>query len=104
MTESENKKVKVGFKEYEIVKVPEIKEVAGTYYGKMEADKELITISSNLSQKLQNQTFLHELLHCIAHKYDLQRLNDDEHEIELLATGIYEVILDNPHIFKMQNI
>ena len=98
-----NNRVKIGYKEYEIIKQPEIIEVKGDYYGKTETDEEKITIASKFSQKIQNQTFLHELLHCIASKYDLQ-VNQDEHTIELLATGLYEVILDNPHIFTMKDI
>jgi hypothetical protein len=98
-----NNKVKIGYKEYEIIKQPEIIEVKGDYYGKTETDEEKITIASKFSQKVQNQTFIHELLHCIASKYDLQ-VNQDEHTIELLATGLYETILDNPHIFTMKDI
>ena len=98
-----NNKVKIGYKEYEIIKQPEIIEIKGDYYGKTETDEEKITIASKFSQKVQNQTFLHELLHCIASKYDLQ-VNQDEHTIELLATGLYEAIIDNPHIFTMKDI
>ena len=98
-----NNKVKIGYKEYEIIKQPEIIEIKGDYYGKTETDEEKITIASKFSQKIQNQTFLHELLHCIASKYDLP-VNQDEHTIELLATGLYEAILDNPHIFTMKDI
>ena len=100
---NKNNKVKIGYKEYEIIKQPEIIEVKGDYYGKTETDEEKITIASKFSQKVQNQTFLHELLHCIASKYDLP-VNQDEHTIELLATGLYEAILDNPHIFTMKDI
>lgn len=102
-TENQNNKVKIGYKKYEIVKKEEISEVKGDYYGKTETDNEIITIASKFSQKIQNQTFLHELLHCIASKYDLQ-VNQDEHTIELLAVGLYEAILDNPHIFTMKDI
>ena len=98
-----NNRVKIGYKEYEIIKQPEIVEVKGDYYGKTETDEEKITIASKFSQKVQNQTFLHELLHCIASKYDLS-VNQDEHTIELLATGLYEAIIDNPHIFTMKDI
>lgn len=98
-----NNKVKIGYKEYEIIKQPEIIEVRGEYYGKCEANEEKITIASKFTQKVQNQAFLHELLHCIAHKYDLE-VNDDEHSIQLLATGLYEAIIDNPHIFTMKDI
>lgn len=99
----ENNKVKIGYKEYEIVKKEEIIEVKGDYYGKTETDEEIITIANKFSQKIQNQTFLHELLHCIADKYNLE-VNRDEHTIELLSVGLYEAIIDNPHIFTMKDI
>lgn len=98
-----NNKVKIGYKEYEIVKKEEIIEVKGDYYGKTETDEEIITIANKFSQKIQNQTFLHELLHCIADKYNLE-VNRDEHTIELLSVGLYEAIIDNPHIFTMKDI
>lgn len=98
-----NNKVKIGYKEYEIVKEPEIIQVAGQYYGETDYDNEKITIANKYSQKSQNQTFLHELLHCIADKYNLE-VNRDEHTIELLSVGLYEAILDNPHIFTMKDI
>lgn len=99
----QNNKVKIGYKEYEIVKEPEIIEVAGEYFGKTEPNEEKIFIASKYMQKQQNQTFLHELLHCIADKYNLE-VNRDEHTIELLSVGLYEAILDNPHIFTMKDI
>ena len=39
-----NNKVKIGYKEYEIVKEPEIIEVAGEYLGKTEPNEEKIFI------------------------------------------------------------
>lgn len=99
----QNNKVKIGYKEYEIVKEPEIIEVVGEYFGKTEPNEEKIFIASKYMQKQQNQTFLHELLHCIADKYNLE-VNHDEHTIELLSVGLYEAIIDNPHIFTMKDI
>lgn len=100
---TENKKIKIGYKSYEIIKQPEISETRGDYYGVTRVDDEKIIIADKFSQKIQNQSFLHELLHCIASKYDLE-VNHDEHTIELMSVGLYEAILDNPHIFTMQDI
>jgi len=104
LAENTNTKIKIGYKEYQIIKQPEIEEVTGTYYGTTKINEERITISTKYSQKIQNQTLIHELLHCIADKYDLPIINNDEHSIQLLAVGIYEAIIDNPHIFKMNDI
>ena len=98
-----NNKVKIGYKEYEIIKQPEIIELKGEYYGECKSNEEKIIIADKFSQKIQNQSFLHELLHCIANKYDLE-INYDEHAIQLLSTGLYEAIIDNPHIFTMKDI
>lgn len=52
----------------------------------------------------QNQTFLHELIHGILKKLDLHDLRQDERIVNQLAIALYEVILDNPHIFTMKDI
>jgi hypothetical protein len=49
------------------------------------------------------QTLWHEIFHAICEKLDLEkreigRLNDDEHLIDLLATGINSVLFDNRFI------
>ena len=94
-------KVKIGYKEYEIIKQPEIIEIKGDYYGKTETDEEKITIASKFSQKVQNQTFLHELLHCIASKYDLP-VNQDEHTIQVRKyTGSFgRTVCTHPKLHK----
>lgn len=97
-------KIKVGIKDYEIIKKLEIVEVGGEYYGKHDGDQQTITIASKFSQLIQNQAFLHELLHAVSLMQDLREINENEHWIELLAKGLYLVIKENPHIFSMINI
>ena len=97
-------KYKIGYKEYEIVKEPEIISLPSELYGEINYEKEQIRISSKYSQKQQNQTFLHELIHGIFEKLDVTNLKEDEVVVNQLATTLYEVILDNPHIFTMKDI
>ena len=96
--------LKIGFKSYAIEKPEEISEVAGDYYGTACHQKEVIRIASRYSQHDKNHTFIHEMLHCICMRFDLRELNNDEHTISLLATGIYEAIVDNPGCFLMADV
>lgn len=100
----ENNKVKIGYKEYEIVKETELfNNKRQELLGEADHNIETIRIASKFKQNIQNQAFIHELLHTIAEKNRLE-VNNNEDEIDVLATGIYEAILDNPHIFTMKDI
>jgi hypothetical protein len=100
----QNNKVKIGYKEYEIVKEPELfNDKRQELLGEVDHNIETIRIASKFKQNIQNQAFIHELLHTIAEKNRLE-VNNNEDEIDALATGIYEAILDNPHIFTMKDI
>ena len=99
-----NNKVKLGYKEYEIVKKPEVIDLPNECYGKIDYDKETIEISNKYSQKQQNATFLHELVHGIFEKLDLDDLRRNEQIVNQVSSTLYEVILDNPHIFTMKDI
>lgn len=99
-----NNKVKIGYKEYEIVKKEEIIELPNECYGKIDFDKEKIELSTKYNQNQQNQTFLHELIHGIFDKLDMHDLRDNETVVNQLSKELYEVILDNPHIFIMKDI
>ena len=99
-----NNKVKIGYKEYEIIKKPEVIDLPNECYGKIDYDKETIEISDKYSQKQQNATFLHELIHGIFEKLDLDDLRRNEQIVNQVSITLYEVILDNPHIFTMKDI
>ena len=104
ITEAKNNRVKIGYKEYEIVKKPEVIDLPNECYGKIDYDKETIEISDKYSQKQQNATFLHELVHGVFEKLDLDDLRRNEQIVYQVASTLYEVILDNPHIFTMKDI
>ena len=72
--------------------------------GKITYDKETIEISTNFCQSSQNQTLLHEMFHAIFEKLDLHEQNNDEVLVNQLATELYTIIKENPHIFSMKNI
>lgn len=100
----ESKKIKIGYKEYEIVKKLEVINLPNECYGKIDYDKETIEISNKYSQKQQNATFLHELIHAIFEKLDLDDLRTNEQIVNQVSSTLYEIILDNPHIFTMKDV
>ena len=97
-------KVKIGVREYDIVKQNELVEVGGELYGKICYKASEITIATKFDQLRQNATFLHELIHGVCEMQNLTSINEDEHYVDLLATGLHRAIVDNPHIFQMKDV
>ena len=96
--------VKIGFKNYRIEKPDEISEIKANFYGTADYDREVVKIANKFKQHDKNCTFIHEMLHCICNRLELDELNADEQTISLLSLGFYEAIIDNPHLFKMADI
>ncbi len=99
-----NNKVKIGYKEYEIVKKDEVIDLPNECYGKIEFDEEKIYIAEKFNRNQQKATFLHEVLHGILKKLDMHELNDNEVTVNQIAQELYMLIIDNPHIFTMKDI
>ena len=96
--------IKIGYKTYRIEKPLEIKEISAEYYGIASHENATITIADKLEQHDKNHVFIHELLHAICARFQMRELNEEEQTLDLLASGIYEAIIDNPHIFLMEDI
>lgn len=99
-----SKKIKIGYKEYEVIKKNEVIELPSECYGRIDYDRETIEISTKFSQKQQNQTLLHEIIHGIFEKLDMYELEKDEKLVDQLSKELYMLITDNPHIFTMKDI
>lgn len=70
-------------------------------YGHINFENHLIKIDKTLQDPQgQEQTFLHELVHGIIKERNLDLFNSDEETIvDELASGLHQVIRDNPKIF-----
>lgn len=92
--------IKVGYKNYTIKAENEVfTDDRSECYGEISYDQETIRIATKFSKNLQNEALIHEIVHAIADKYQLD-INKDERTIDLLAAGIYELILDNTEQVK----
>lgn len=73
-------------------------------YGTIDYEKHLIEINRELRDKQgTEQTFLHELVHGIVKERNLDLQNsNDETIVDEIATGLHQVIRDNPKIFEVE--
>lgn len=99
-----NKKLKLGYKTFNIIKEKEIIRLPNELLGEISYMEEVIRISNKISQNEQNQTFMHEMIHGLLDKIGYNEMAVDEKFVDRLATGLYEVIKDNPQIFTMKDI
>ena len=99
-----NKKLKMGYKVFDIVKEKEIIRLPNELIGEISYMDEIIRISNKISQNEQNQTFIHEMVHGLLDKIGYNEMAVDEKFVDRFSTGLYEIIKDNPHIFIMKDI
>jgi len=97
-------KIKIGVRNYDFKWQDEIIEFGGELYGKHNSRDLTITLASKFPQVQRNETFLHELIHAICFMNDLREIEENEHWIQLLATGLLMVIKDNPNLFTMAEL
>lgn len=67
------------------------------FIGKINHESCIIFIDKNLNKQAMFQTFLHEISHGIEYRYCMKTEEDD---IDRFAHGMYEIIKDNPNLFK----
>jgi len=65
--------------------------------GLCEPDLSLIQISSHCSEQVKKVTLLHEVVEAICSQLDIQIKH---HYIELLETGLFQVLRDNPEFVE----
>lgn len=96
-------KIRIGSMYYEVVKSNKILVLEGKEcFGIIDYNKHLIEINDNIGDiQQQEQTFLHEVVHGIIRERNLDLENSDEESIvDELATGLHQIIRDNPEMFK----
>lgn len=94
------KKIKIGWKEYAVMRIKpncnfSLKE--NPPCGQIFYDELEIRINSEYCKESQNQTFIHEAVHGISEMYGL---GFDEKTVEIFSNGLYALIKDNPKLFK----
>lgn len=89
--------VKVGGHTLDVVFTNDCDEIEYNVIGKTVLGKNTIRLNTNYPKSRQEECLLHEIIHnCL---YDLKE-EQDEAMVERLGTMLYQVLQDNPNLFK----
>ena len=97
------KTIKIGWRIYEVKFInEEIRDKnGGLLDGQIDFNNHIIYIDNNIIYEDERiVTFLHEVVHGIFHSYCNSKWNDDEDLVECVAEGLFQLIRDNPKLFK----
>ena len=92
------RRVRIGYLDYSLVFNEGMAE-AGDFKGQIDYDKGTIIIRPSLNQQQQAQTLFHEIIHGVISNSRLSKvIRHDWQEafVDVLASGIVQVIRDNP--------
>ena len=68
--------------------------------GEYSFSKKLIKVGNNGCSDYQKMVFLHEVCHAIIGHYCCTGTHDEENFVEQFSKGLYQVLVDNPDLFK----
>ncbi|MBP3633152.1 MAG: hypothetical protein J6J43_01095 [Oscillospiraceae bacterium] len=88
--------VRIAGVEYEVKEVPGLNNGTSMAYGNINWDECVIKLSADagMSHARKCEVLWHEILHGLLHRVGLQPENE-EHLVDMLAKGIYQVLQDN---------
>jgi hypothetical protein len=94
-------KVKIGWREY-IIKQGEHRTAdnGGDLYGQIKYDDNEIYLYDKQTEENKHVTLLHEIIHGIFYMSGHSEWRGNEDLIECVSEGLYQVIRDNPGIFR----
>jgi len=91
------KHIKIGHIRYRIKKIKRLNDgAAGVMYGQIDYGKSLIELDADMGPQHDRQTLWHEVIHAIMNHAGIQK--HDEPLVEIMASGIMQVINDNPEM------
>jgi len=93
-------KVKIGGVNYEIRDVENLNDGQSVLYGKIDYENFIIELNTKYNQ-IDHKciVLLHEILHGILNQVTLE-VENEELLVEVMSKGLYQIIKDNPEIFK----
>ena len=68
--------------------------------GVCHVEEGVIYVAKDLQKDFHLEIAVHELLHAIWANYNIQDEDDEERTVSQLATGLTQVLLDNPELLK----
>jgi hypothetical protein len=94
-------KVKIGWREY-VISQGEHRSGSkgGDLYGEIEYEEQTIYLYDKQGEENKSATLLHEIIHGIFYISGHDKWRENEELINTIAENLYQVIKDNPDIFK----
>ena len=90
--------VRIGHRRYRIQEWSDAELVTTDSYGQCDKQRGIIYICTHLDAIVVADTFLHEIMHAVWHEYNLQDDDREERIVHTLATGLTQVMHDNPEL------
>jgi hypothetical protein len=88
------KRLKIGPINYRIKKVSKLNNGSSRLYGQIEYSQDIIRIAKDNKPQKARQSLWHEALHGIL--FNAGYRDEDEQLVDILASGIMEIINENP--------
>ncbi|MCY6958276.1 hypothetical protein [Clostridium brassicae] len=94
-------KIKLGWRNYKIKYEDNPTDSEGDLLcGDIDYINEIIRLNKNIPLQTQELTLIHELFHGIFNAMGRNDLSVDENLIDGISERLYEIIKDNPQLFK----
>lgn len=90
--------VKVGYKDYQVVKVDNLDDGTNLLFGEVMYHDEVIKLANKYPENQMKCTLIHELVHAVD---DMLGIDLKEEQVIKLGAGLYQVIKDNPDMFRV---
>lgn len=73
-------------------------------YGQIDLSASVITLSSDpaAGKERITETLLHEIIHGVLYHAGVTEFEDEEHVCNVVSRGLYQVIADNPTLFRTE--
>jgi len=93
--------LKIGWRKYKIEQESEKKNNEGDILlGEISYTNNTIYLNKEFGREQLELTLLHEVIHGIFHKQGHSEWCENEDLVDGMAEGLYELIIDNPSLFK----
>jgi Zn-dependent peptidase ImmA (M78 family) len=94
-------KVKIGWREYEVIQGEHRSgDGGGDLYGEIQYEQNTIFIWDKLDHDNKAVTLLHEIIHGLFYMCGRTDLRNDEGLVTAVSEALYQIMLDNPDMFR----
>ena len=90
--------LRIGYRRYTVSEWTQAEVALTSSHGQCNTGQAAIYVCTDDHPLTVLDTLLHEILHAVWHEYGLEDKEPEEHAITVLATGLTQVLYDNPKL------